>query len=187
MMQRCDSDFHGSSRLSGFDVDPGSLRIPGVPRGSAALAPLGALIGGALGGMALGLSAGPIGLRVGAGAGSTVALLGYIVLRRRRAAPPSERTHERTPAHAARRSRASSLLRFVTQLLGWTLGVIGLAAAAVTGLLIADERASETLTLRVWGISTVLLVVGGSLLWCLPRTTPRTVGPRPMRYEMRRR
>jgi hypothetical protein len=63
-----------------YATEPNSRSIPGVPRGAGILAPLGAIVGGAMTGVAVGSAAGPIGLRVGGSIGACVGLLGFAAL-----------------------------------------------------------------------------------------------------------
>jgi hypothetical protein len=158
-------DLHGSSSSAG---EP----IPGIPRGSRAFAPLSAVTGGGLTGVALGLSAGPVGLRVGAGIGATIGLIVYCALARPRQTRPRWRR------------RPYRTLPFVRRATGWLLGITGVAAAVLTGMLIADDRINDAGSMRVIAISGGLFSLAIVILWTLSSGDARG---RTLRYDMRRR
>jgi hypothetical protein len=169
MVQHSTSDFHGRGRFSSLDEDPGDLRIPGVPRGSGLLAPLGALLGGGVSGVVVGVSAGPIGLRIGAAVGALISLVGYLALRSRTARDDAYPLPARASRVAVvRRTRPRPVLRFFLRTLGCISGVLGLAAAAMTGLLMNDERATETTILWACTFSVGLLLMAAAILWPAP-------------------
>jgi hypothetical protein len=158
-----------SPSANSVTVEQRSDSVPGVPRGSRLLAPIGALGGGAIAGAVLGISAGPVGLRVGAGVGAFFALVAYLAVRprRRRVAQPSVDfvLPARDSVHTVDCRRRHPLLRFVACLAGLALTLVGAAGGVIAALLVADGRASDRMTLGMTVFSGAMVVAGVVLLW----------------------
>jgi hypothetical protein len=162
-----------ASDPAGLDFALDDETVPGIPRGSKALAPLGALAGGGLAGLVLGISGGPMGVRVGAGIGAAIGLLAYVAVRSRR-----------SRASAARPARSHPVLRFFALLLGVLLTLTGVGTAILIGLFLGDDRIGGPTTLGMAVFSAALLVAGSAVLWPSARRTRdtrQTRGERPLR------
>jgi hypothetical protein len=149
--------------------------IPGIPRGSRLLAPLGALLGGAASGVVVGVCAGPIGLRVGAGVGATVALIACLSMRTRRPRPVDRfRSHEATP-----RARPHRFWQLLLRLVGWGILVLGVVAGLMTYLVMNDDRLNAVNPVSpLWPcvVCLAFLAIGSAIL--LPSRPPEREIPR---------
>lgn len=186
----------GSPNASASDAARGERAVPGLPRTPRALAPLGALTGGALSGAVLGISAGPIAARVGAGMGACVGLMTFLAAgqsRRRREptrAPAEGETetaterlffetqHELVALRRTSSRMRRSFVRCLGQVVGWPLMLTGGAAVFVTWCLLGDDHASDAAIFGMGAFSIVVLGSGAVVVW---RSAGRAANPAELR------
>jgi hypothetical protein len=185
MSNEWNSAAHGRDPLGAFAAEAAERGgpIPGLPRGSGALAPLSALAAGALAGVVLGISAGPIAARIGGGVGAGIGLLAYLAVHSPRKREPAEGESETAtetswpmqPELAIPRRRRRSVLRLLARVVGSLLLLTASASAFVTGCLIGDDRVADQITFGMAVLSAALLAAGGKTLW-FPRRDANPAG-----------